>query len=138
MQTAARTAGAPKTIEERVQRLAQANRRECQRRLCYAAAMGRAFNVPASVFMEAGPKTWPLSARKFVYRSAEENGGVKSLLELCLDYLDAAYVTMGELAGPSKRWRDAELALPTPVEHNRKLCKVTEGERRVVVWSNVF
>ena len=130
-------ADGPAAIEARVRAVERAVQKESRRQRCYAAAMGRAFDAPAHVFMPQGPREWPLQGRKFPYRSAAENGGVKTLTEMCLDVIDAAYETMGELAGPSKRWRESGLLVPTPVEHNKRLCVVPKSESpRVVIWSN--
>lgn len=101
--------------------------------------MSRAFDTPAHVFMPQGPRVWPLQERRFPFRSAEENGGVKSLTEMCLDVLDAAYGELAEEWGPGKRWLESGLVMPTAVEQNKRLCVVPCAERgRREVWSNVF
>lgn len=52
-------------IEARVRAVEQAMQQESRRQRCYAAAMGRAFDTPAQVFMQQGPREWPMQGRKF-------------------------------------------------------------------------
>lgn len=64
---------------------------------------------------------------------------MKTLLEMCLDVIDAAYETMGEVAGPGARWRKTGLSLPTAMDHNKRMCVVPKSESpRVVIWSNTL
>ena len=118
-------------IAERLKRVKKCLERERTRSMCYAAAMSRRWDVPADHFHERahGPKKWKLKGRGYVYKTAEENGGVKSMVEMCLDVIDAAYETMGELVRPEKRWLEAGLAVPTAYEHNECLCAVTKRQR---------
>ena len=116
----------PNKIKERVARVEALLEKERMRTLCYAAAMSRRWGVPASHFydMARGPRKWKLDGRGYVYKSAGENGGVKSLTEMCLDVIDTCYEEMGELAGPEKRWMEAKIQVPTAFEHNNALCVV--------------
>ena len=116
----------PNKIAERIARVEQLLQKERLRTLCYAAAMSRKWNVDPSHFydMAMGPKKWELGGRGYIYRSAEENGGVKTLVEMCLDTIDECYEAMGELAGPGKCWMESRLSLPTAFEHNNALCVV--------------
>ena len=47
-------------IEERVRAVEQAVSLDTRRKRCYAAAMSRALDVLAHVFMPQGPREWPL------------------------------------------------------------------------------
>jgi hypothetical protein len=116
----------PNKIAERIARVEALVEKERVRTLCYAAAMSRRWGVPASHFygMARGPRKWELGGRKYVYRSASENGGVRSLTEMCLNVIDACYETMGELVGPDKSWVEAKISMPTAFEHNNVLCVV--------------
>ena len=108
--------------------------RDRMRVLCYAAAMSRRWMLPAETFedMSMGPRKWILPPRQWQYRSARENGGVKTLVEMCLDTIDGCYEVMGDLCGPEKRYAENSLAVPTAFEHNNALCIVEVKKQRVI------
>lgn len=95
---------------------------------CYAAAMARKWEVNADNFLrfESGPKTIVLRGRKFVFRAADENEGVETLMELCLNALDAAYISVGEDLGPHACFERG--SVPTAFEHNGTLCVVKRAK----------
>lgn len=73
------------------ERVAGADRRA----RCYAAAMARAFNAPATLFMPSGPRKWALEGRACVIRAREENDGIPTLVEMCVRALDSEYDSRG-------------------------------------------
>ena len=124
----------PAKIKERVDEVREFLEREERRRLCYAAAMGRRWSLPMSTFldMSKGPKKLELPERQFVYKTAEENDGVKTLLEMSLDALDIAYVRAGEGCLPEECFKSLAGGVPTAYEQNQCLCRVPKnrGEKR--------
>ena len=126
----------PTEVAERLARVTAMIHREDMRHKCYAAAMSRWWGVPAAHFERprgALPKV-ELPKRGYKYKSAAENGGVKSLIETCLDALDISYEMVGEDLLPSKRMRDAEIVCPTAYEHNNMLCIVRPSKQQRVVF----
>lgn len=89
------------------------------RKMCYGAAMARRWGVRADTFydFQRGPRRLELGGRRFVVRPIELNGGVPTLLEIVLDFLDAAYEKLGDAVAPP-------VAVPTAWEHNGTLCVV--------------
>lgn len=117
-------------IEDRLAAVREVVHREDRRQACYAAAMSRRWGLPAENFvgMKSGPAKLALAGRGYVYKNANENGGVKTLIELCLRSLDHAYEQVGDAMLPA-------VQLPTAYEHNNCLCivktpVVSERERR--------
>ena len=106
----------------------EAHRQEIRSR-CYAAAMGRWWRnlVPAEQFldMRRGPKKLPVELRaQFPVRPAEANG-LKTLVQLSMERLDRAWEEQGDDLVPDRaRWEAMPLAMPTPVEQNKRLCVV--------------
>ena len=104
----------------------EAFRRE-RRARCYAAAMARWWGLPAEQFldMRRGPKKLPVELeRKIAVRPAEANG-LKTLVQLCIDRLDLAWEEQaGDLLPDREKWDAMPLAMPTPFEHNKRLCAV--------------
>lgn len=120
----------PQKIKERLLEVKARNEKEELRRRCYSAAMGRKWELPAEAFvdMSRGPKKWTLPMRNYVYKTAEDNGGVKTLVEMALDALDRAYEHAGDACRPEERGGK----MPTAYEQNNCLCVVRgpRGEKR--------
>ena len=116
----------PSKIAERIACVDAMLQKERMRVLCHAAAMSRLWGVPASYFCDIarGPNIWNLGDRGYSYKRAVDNGGVKSLLEMCLDTIDSAYAIIGDRLGPNKRFMDANIRIPTAYDHNNALCIV--------------
>lgn len=100
--------------------------REDRKRQCYAAAMARKWNLPACTFLEMqnGPRKLELTGRGYVYKTAGDNDGVKTLLEMCLDSLDKAYEMVGDMLRPESYYDSIPGGVPTAYEHNKCLCIV--------------
>lgn len=122
----------PQKINDRIDLVRNFMDKESMRMHCYASAMGRKWGVPAYTFfdMSHGPKKWPTKSSKYQYRSAKENGGVKTLIELSLDALEHAYVLAGEACQPHHFWNDLPGLIPTAYEHNNCLCIVPRSKSK--------
>ena len=75
--------------------------------------------------MRRGPKKLPVELRaQFPVRPAEANG-LKTLVQLSMERLDRAWEEQGDDLVPDRaRWEAMPLAMPTPVEQNKRLCVV--------------
>ena len=105
----------------------EAHRQEIRSR-CYAAAMARWWRASsAEQFLDMchGPKKLPVELRaQFPVRPAEANG-LKTLVQLSMERLDRAWEEQGDDLVPDRaRWEAMPLAMPTPVEQNKRLCVV--------------
>ena len=105
----------------------EAHRQEIRSR-CYAAAMARWWRASsAEQFLDMchGPKKLPVELRaQFPVRPAEANG-LKTLVQLSMERLDRAWEEQGDDLVPDRaRWEAMHLAMPTPVEQNKRLCVV--------------
>jgi len=124
-------------IAERVEHVRAMVEREDMRHKCYAAAMSRWWGVPPSHFArgQRGPNKLPMPERGYEYKTAKENGGVKSMIETCLDALDVLYEQVGDdVLSPAKRMRESEMVCPTAYEHNNMLCLVRPQKRQRVLF----
>ena len=81
--------------------------------------MSRLWGVCPETFynFERGPRHIELKGRKYVVRPAELNGGVPTLLEIVLDFLDSAYEKLGDAIAPP-------VPVPTAWDHNQRLVVV--------------
>ena len=105
----------------------EAHRQEIRSR-CYAAAMARWWRASSAeqfLDMRRGPKKLPVELRaQFPVRPAEANG-LKTLVQLSMERLDRAWEEQGDDLVPDRaRWEAMPLAMPTPVEQNKRLCVV--------------
>ena len=105
----------------------EAHRQEIRSR-CYAAAMARWWRASSAeqfLDMRQGPKKLPVELRgQFSVRPAEANG-LKTLVQLSMERLDRAWEEQGDDLVPDRaRWEAMPLAMPTPVEQNKRLCVV--------------
>ena len=105
----------------------EAHRQEIRSR-CYAAAMARWWRASSAeqfLDMRHGPKKLPVELRgQFPVRPAEANG-LKTLVQLSMERLDRAWEEQGDDLVPDRaRWEAMPLAMPTPVEQNKRLCVV--------------
>ena len=105
----------------------EAHRQEIRSR-CYAAAMARWWRASSAeqfLDMRRGPKKLPVELRgHFPVRPAEANG-LKTLVQLSMERLDRAWEEQGDDLVPDRaRWDAMPLAMPTPVEQNKRICVV--------------
>ena len=105
----------------------EAHRQEIRSR-CYAAAMARWWRASSAeqfLDMRHGPKKLPVELRgQIPVRPAEANG-LKTLVQLSMERLDRAWEEQGDDLVPDRaRWEAMPLAMPTPVEQNKRLCIV--------------
>ena len=105
----------------------EAHRQEIRSR-CYAAAMARWWRASSAeqfLDMRRGPKKLPVELRgHFPVRPAEANG-LKTLVQLSMERLDRAWEEQGDDLVPDRaRWEAMPLAMPTPVEQNKRICVV--------------